>query len=989
MYLNCHTWHSLHYGTFSEEELCRLAVACDVRDIAVTDINNSTACLRFYKTALQYNLNPLIGIDFRNGNEQLYIGIAKTLTGYRELNTFLSEHLHHKRNFPKNAPDLKDCYIIYPFKQVQKHRKTRFQPHEFIGISVADVLRLKFSSYKNYSDKLVFQQPVSFRNKKDYNTHRLLRAIGLNSLLSKLPKSEQGKESDKMYKHSEIQTYFKDFEFILKNTKQLIETCQVTFEIGSGLNKNLQIFTGSKREDERLLRTLCKERFKTRYPHPTREVLKRVAKELQTITNLGFVSYFLINLDIVEYAKSKNYSYIGRGSGANSIVAYILGITNVDPIELNLYFERFINPNRSSPPDFDIDFSWKDRDDVIRYIFERYEHTALMGTYVTFKRRAVIRELGKVFGLPKRNIDKLSAGYFQLHELDSFEKLVLRYSSYIEGFPNYLSVHSGGILILNESVYNFTATFLPPKDFRTLQIDMYIAEEAGLHKFDILAQRGLSKITDAVELIKQNQPNAKIEDIENSTAFKNDPNINNLLKTGDCMGVFYVESPAMRSLLIQLQTDNYLNLVAASSIIRPGISGGGMKTEYIKRHRQPERRKEAHPVLYEIMPDTYGIMVYQEDVMKVAHYFAGLDMDDADVLRRGMSGKKTNKNQMIHIEQKFRDNCINRGYDVQLIDEVWTQIASFAGYAFPKGHSASYAIESYQSLYLKCYFPLEFMVAVINNGGGFYNMETYLQEIRNCGGTVHAPDINKSDFAASIRGKDIYLGFGHLKNIEHNTCRRILENRNFFGKFSSLSDFMERIPVSIEQISILINIEAFRFTGKNKYELLWESFFILQKSSNKNNQRRLFHFKSKEFRFPEFHSSKLSQMYTQLELLGFHLHHPFSLLKYKITSRLTAKDLKQYIGKIMVIYGTLITFRTIKTKTGKPMSFGTFYDCQFEIFDTVHFPDSIKNYPVYGNGIYRCTGKVTEEFDSIALEVKTIIKMELKNAIEERLTFQK
>lgn len=982
MYLNCHTWYSLHYGTFSEEELCRLAVASGVRDIAVTDINSSTACLRFYKTALQYNLNPLIGIDFRNGNEQMYIGITKTLTGYRELNTFLSKHLHHKRNFPKDAPELKDCYIIYPFEQVRKHQRTQFKPHEFIGISVADLPRLKFSSYKKYSDKLIFQQPVSFRNKRDYNAHRLLRAIGLNTLLSKLPKSEQGKGTDRMYPLSEIQILFKDFECILENTKQLIANCRVAFEIGPGLNKNLQVFGNSKKEDENRLRRLCKERFKTRYPHPNREVLKRVAKELQTITDLGFVSYFLINLDIIEYAKSKNYSYIGRGSGANSVVAYILGITNVDPIELNLYFERFINPNRSSPPDFDIDFSWKDRDDVIRYIFERYEHTALMGTYVTFKRRAVIRELGKVFGLPKRNIDKLVAGRFQPHELDSFEKLVFRYSSYIEGFPNYLSVHSGGILILNESVYNFTATFLPPKNFRTLQIDMYIAEEAGLHKFDILAQRGLPKITDAIEIIKQNQPNAKIEDIENITVFKNDPKVNHLLKTGDCMGVFYVESPAMRSLLIQLQTDNYLNLVAASSIIRPGISGGGMKTEYIKRHRQPEKRKEAHPILYEIMPDTYGIMVYQEDVMKVAHYFAGLDLDDADVLRRGMSGKKTQKDQIIRIEQKFRENCLNKGYDPKLIDEVWTQIASFAGYAFPKGHSASYAVESYQSLYLKCYFPLEFMVAVINNGGGFYTMETYLQEIRNCGGTVHAPDINKSDFAASIDGKDIYLGFGHLKNIEHNTCRRILENRNFFGAFLSLADFMERVPISIEQISILINIEAFRFTGKNKYELLWESFFILQKSAHQNHQKRLFHTKSREFQFPEFHSSQLSRIYTQLELLGFHLYHPFSLLKNNITGRLTAKDLKHYVGKSIVIYGTLITFRTIKTKSGKPMYFGTFYDYQFGIFDTVHFPDSVKNYPVYGNGIYRCTGKVVEEFDSFALEIKTIIRMEIKNPVE-------
>ncbi len=818
MYLNCHTWHSLHYGTLSVEELCLWAQAKGVKTLGVTDINSSTACLRFYKTALKYGLTPLVGVDFRNGNEQLYIGIARSLAGYRAINQFLSKHLHSKTDFPQKAPKLKDVYAIYPFAQVLKQQKREFEPHEFIGIAITDLSHLKFSTYKDYKDKLVFQQPVSFRNKKDYNAHRLLRAIDLNILLSRLPQKEQGSLSDKMIPLEKVAELFEEYEFILENTKELARSCQVHFEIRKGLDKNLQIFTNSKKEDQKRLRTLCKKHFKRRYPHPTRHVLRRVASELRIIEELGFVSYFLISLDIVEYAQSQQYSFVGRGSGANSVVAYILGITNVDPIELNLYFERFINPNRSTPPDFDLDFSWKDRDDIIRYIFKRYPHTALMGTYVIFKRRAVIRELGKVFGLPKVNIDKLSSGYFQSKQLDPMEKLVLSYSNYIEGFPNYRSVHSGGILILDEPVHNFAATFLPPKGFPTIQIDMYIAEEAGLHKFDILAQRGLSKITEALELIKQNQPDAKVEDINNVNVFKSDPKINALLKTGDCMGVFYVESPAMRGLLIQLQTDNYLNLVAASSIVRPGISGGGMKLEYVNRHHDPEKRKRAHPVLLQIMPDTYGIMVYQEDVMKVAHYFAGLDLDDADVLRRGMSGKKTGKGQMIRIEEKFRANCRHRGYEPTLIDEVWTQISSFAGYAFPKGHSASYAVESYQSLYLKCYFPLEFMVAVINNGGGFYNVETYLQEIRNCGGKVHAPDINKSDFATTIEGKDIYLGLGHLKNLEQETCKHILENRNFEGPFSSLADFIDRIPMSTEQMSILIRIDAFRFTRKNKYE---------------------------------------------------------------------------------------------------------------------------------------------------------------------------
>ncbi|MBT8319769.1 MAG: PHP domain-containing protein, partial [Gramella sp.] len=622
MYLNCHTYYSLRYGTFSVQELCELARKNGVTQLAVTDINNTSACLEFIKTNKESGITPLVGIDFRNAAEQLYIGIARNNEGFRQLNEHLSAHLHQKKEFEAEAPLLPDCFIIYPFEKIIALKKADFRTNEFIGVSIANLRKLKFSAYRKLKNRLVVLQTVSFRNKKDHNAHRLLRAIDNNTLLSKLPGSEQGSSSDRMLPQEELRKEFEEFPHILENTQQLIDSCKVDFEFGRGQNRNLLVAGKSPEEDVQKLTRLCYEQLPEKYPDANEKVRARLKKELDTIIKLGFVSYFLINLDIVNYARSRNYPFIGRGSGANSIVAYILGITNVDPIELDLYFERFINPNRSSPPDFDIDFSWKDRNDVTDYIFRTYNHTALMGTYVTFKYRAVVRELGKVFGLPKANIDKLSSGFFNYKELDHLEKLVLQYSKLIEGFPNYLSVHSGGILILNNSIFNYAGTFLPPKGFQTIQIDMNIAEDVGIHKFDILAQRGLSKITDAIEIIKRNQPNAEIEDIENIKIFKEDPAINELLKVGDCMGVFYVESPAMRGLLTRLQTDNYMNLVAASSVIRPGVSSAGMKEEFIRRHRDPKLRKNAHPVMYKIMKETYGVMVYQEDVMKVAHMFA-------------------------------------------------------------------------------------------------------------------------------------------------------------------------------------------------------------------------------------------------------------------------------------------------------------------------------------------------------------------------------
>ncbi len=378
------------------------------------------------------------------------------------------------------------------------------------------------------------------------------------------------------------------------------------------------------------------------------------------------------------------------------------------------------------------------------------------------------------------------------------------------------------------------------------------------------------------------------------------------------------------------------------------------------------------------MWDTYGVMVYQEDVMKVAYEFAGLDLDDADVLRRGMSGKKTSPGTMEKIEETFRKNCRERGYSASLTNEVWEQISSFAGYAFPKGHSASYAVESYQSLYLKKYFPLEFMVAAINNGGGFYDLQTYIQEIRRCGGRIHAPCINKSDHPNTIYGKDVYLGFGYIRELEIKTIQQILENRQFFGPFTSLDDFIDRIYISIEQLSLLLKINAFRFTGIDKHELLWKAYFKLNKAKSKNSQALLFKPQHRDFELPEFEFSKLVEAYDQMELLGFPLCSQFELLEDSITSNLTANDLKDHIGKEVIIYGNLVNSRKTGTSNGRYMYFGTFYDIKGGIFDVVIFPQAAEKYPLRSRGIYKCFGKVMYDLGYVSLEVKWVSRQSTK-----------
>ena len=974
MYLNCHSYYSLRYGTLSEEQLIELAIKNNAKFLGLTDINNTSASLNFLRLcSTEDSIYPILGVDIRNGIEQLYVLIAKSNKGFQEINSYLSHHLHLKKDFAEYVKFSDEVAVIYPFEKALELNMDKYEDNEYIGIGIRDINKLKFSKLKLQKDNLIIQQPVSFRSKSDFNAHRLLRSIDLNILLSQLPVSEQGHHGDQMVSMEKLTVLYAEFETIQNNTISLFESCNYDFKFEEERsNQNQAVYLNSKTEDFKFLEKLCYDKIYKRYPKPDELVFERIEKELSAIQAMDFVSYFLINYDIIEYAKSRDYPHIGRGSGANSIVAYIIGITNVDPIELDLYFERFINIYRTSPPDFDIDFSWKDRDDITDYIFKRFKNTALMGTYVTFQYRAVIRELGKVFGLPKVEIDNHLKGYKAKAASDDYFKLIEKYSALIHGFPNYLSVHSGGILILDRDVHYYTATFLPPKNFGTVMIDMNIAEEVGIYKFDILAQRGLSKIKDTVEILKYNQPEIELPDLEQTELFKNDPKINELLSVGNCLGVFYVESPAMRTLMTKLQTNTYLGLVAASSIIRPGVTNGGMKNEYILRHRDPERRKEAHPILLKILDETYGVMVYQEDVLKVAHKFANLDLSEADILRRGMRGKVKSKGQFEQIEAKFKSNCLELGYTEKDTMEVWNQVKAFAGYAFAKGHSASYAVESYQSLFLKRYYPLEFMTAVLNNGGGFYNIETYIHEIKMCGGTVLPPCVNLGDHANVIYDRDVYLGFGMLQNIETRTVEKLLSNRQIHGRYKSFQDFIDRVTISLEQIIILIRIGAFRFTGTSKHQLLWSAHLMLSKSKKQDEAPKLFAAPKVNFDLPKVKEDSVIDAYDEMELLGFPLCSYFDLLVDDLISKLTTSDLKNYINKTVNIYGKLVTAKGTPTSDKRLMYFGTFLDLDGRIFDTVHFPNVSKQFSIRANGVYLIKGRVAEDLGYLSIIVETI-----------------
>src|SRR5690606_20901316 len=622
---------------------------------------------------------------------------------------------------------------------------------------------------------------------------------------------------------------------------------------------------------------------------------QRAEKELKVIDELGFSGYFLITWDIIRYSNSLGFMHIGRGSGANSIIAYCLGITDICPIELDLYFERFLNLNRKTPPDFDIDWSWQERDTILEYIFDRYgkEHVAFCGTNVEFKYRSIFREVGKVFGLPKEELDALASNPVDQHDDNSVVKLVHKYGKLLEKYPNQRSMHSCGIIISEEPITDFTALEMPPKGFPIVQFDMHIAEEIGFEKFDILSQRGIGSINDTVRLIRKNrQINV---DIRDTTISKNEKSCNDKLSRSKTIGCFYIESPPMRGLLRRLKCKDYKTLVAASSIIRPGVAQSGMMKEYIFRHNHPDQFEYFHEVFEEHLGDTYGIMVYQEDVIKIAMHFGGLSAADGDVLRRAMSGKGRSLAALQRVKDNFFTSCKQQGHPEELSREVYRQIESFAGYSFCKAHSASYAVESYQSLYLKTYYPIEFMVAVINNQGGFYRTEVYVHEARMSGATILTPCVNKSEYETTLYNQDIYLGLMHLQSLESKIGTLIPQERNKNGDYRPLEDFVRRIPIGIEGLQILIFVGAFRFTGKSKSELLVQARLLLVNFTPEDRNGLLINEPVKEYKLPKLKRSVFEDAFDEIELLSFPVScTPFDLLKTKYRGHVMAKDLNYY-----------------------------------------------------------------------------------------------
>lgn len=610
---------------------------------------------------------------------------------------------------------------------------------------------------------------------------------------------------------------------------------------------------------ERLLECLCREGAKRRYGQetrscPPRKVEQRLQHELRIIRSLGLCEYFLVVWDIVEEARARGIRCSGRGSAADSLVSYLLGITQVDPLASRLLFERFLNPERRGMPDIDLDFDSRRRDEMIEYVAERYglEHTGMVATVNTYNARSAIREVGKAIGMPERLVDRISksmpyiaAGRIRdaiasLPELRGSEfdsaalKELLDTCEFIDGFPRHLSVHLGGVVISRDPITDFTPLEVSTKGVVVCQFDKDDIEDLGLVKMDMLGLRNLSAIEESLHIIRETR--GRPLDLESIPL--DDRKTFALLRSARTVGVFQLESPGMRGLLSRLQPTHFDDIIANVSLFRPGPMQADMIGPYLARRHGEEPTTFLHPAVEPALAETYGVILYQEQVLEVATALAGFTLGQSDSLRRAMTHDRSSE-EMEGIRSAFLEGCRRRGIDAGTAEETFRRLSAFAAYGFCKAHAASFAIIAYQTAYLKAHHPAEFLAAIMSNQPmGFYPSEVILNEAKHFGVEVRSVDINESRDRYWVEEGAIRVGLAQVLGLSAAGLEAILHARNRGGAFQSLRDFCARAGLARPMVENLIRAGALDSLNLSRRQLLWELSEMSSTGSRRRDRRQ-------------------------------------------------------------------------------------------------------------------------------------------------------
>jgi len=994
VHLHVHSNYSMMRGASSAETLCKTAKELGFNTLALTDSNGFYGLIHFLEAARQYGIRPILGVHLQTKSETAVV-LAKTPAGYELLSDLVTRrHLQESFSLIHEFPDSrKHLAVLSSDPQLLNALKSRADC--WVEVVAGPSSRGALEIANSLGIPPVATNAVYFARPDDYPLHRLLRAVDLNRTLSDIPPGQTVQPEQWLKSAAQMAVHFPNCPEALTNTVKLAGRCHTEWDHSRTIFPHYQDQQG---DHFTFLLEQCRSGICRRYGQTNTAIEKRLAEELELIRFKGYVDYFLVVADIVR----RRPIHCGRGSAAASLVSYLLGITHVDPIRHDLLFGRFLNPQRQDHPDIDVDFPWDERDDLHDELLAHYgpDRLASIANHVGFGGRAAVREVAKVYGVPAAEIKEVTRRMsfwthpahirervethpkFRTFSLDPPWPEILHLAARLGDNPRHLSVHCGGVILVPDRISRYVPMERSAKGNNIIQWEKDQTEKAGLVKIDLLGNRSLAVIRDALAAIQKNT--GKVLDYASLNPL-DDPATLELIRRGDTMGVFYVESPAMRQLQQKTQRGDFEHLVIHSSIIRPAANR--YIQEYIRRlHGAPYQ--PLHPSLQETLAETYGILVYQEQVVQVAMILAGFDWAEADGLRKVLSKKSTRR--LSGYRQRFSAGCSRRGVSMEVVNAIWDMFTSFSGYSFCKPHSASYALVSFKSAYLKAHHPAEFMAAVVSNGGGYYSTFAYISEARRMGLDVLGPDINQSDWNYVGKDRIVRVGFQQLQNIRREMLENILKERNEHGMFRSIEDFLQRVDLTPADAFVLVKSGALDCLadGFNRPQLLWTVEARLNcrlqdgpPTARKSSQMSLFERRSKAT-IPSLPDLDSRQKWEQeIDTLGFVLSiHPLAMFESSVRSLpypiVPASNLTRYIGQRVWLLGWPITRKEVVTKEGEPMEFVSFED-QTAIYETVFFPKTFKRFcqDLDTDRPYLLHGRVESEFDTVSVTVDQLRRL--------------
>jgi error-prone DNA polymerase len=987
VHLHVHSNYSFCRGASRIEELVDAALARGMKAMALTDTNGLYGLVWFLQYAAERGLRPIVGAELRTDTERAVL-LARNREGYATLCRLISRR-HLEPGFclgPALRDDRQGLFVLsdcVPLLEMLGRHNGTSELYVELNDPAAEAPLLAFA--RRSGIPVAATNAVHFVDPADFPLHRLLRAIALNTCLSRLPPDEVV-DADRWLKPPEIVARrYPHLERALENTLAIAAGCSADTGIGELVFPAFETPDGSEAFD--YLRAECYRGAERRYGELSDSVLKRLEYELAIIRTKGFAPYFLVVQDIVRQSPRT----CGRGSAAASLVSYCLGITHVEPVTHNLFFERFLNEGRTDPPDIDVDFPWDERDAVLEYVFRRYGagRTAMISNHVGFRARAAVREVAKVYGLPEAEIKAVTQrmGYFwALRHLPDFLMHdpvykdmdlkdpwpeIVQWAVRLDGYPRNLSVHCGGVVIVPDRLDRHVPAEPAPKGVRIIQWEKDQAEDAGLVKIDLLGNRSLAVIRDALAAVRQNHGVHIEYDRWDPTV---DPKTQESIRCGDTVGVFYVESPAMRQLQQKCRRGDFEHLVIHSSIIRPAANK--YIREYVRRLRGGSYQS-LHPIMADILSETYGIMVYQEDVSRIAMAMAGFNAVDADLLRKILSKKRAGR-RLEDYRNMFYEGSARRGVGRAVVDEVWEMILSFAGYSFCKPHSASYALVSFKSCYLKAHYPAEFIAAVLTNQGGYYSPFAYVSEARRMGLKVLLPDVNASRREYWGQGKTLRVGLMQLKGLREDALQALLEERQR-RPFKSLDDLLRRLAIDPADSKILIKSGALDSiaAGATRPEMIWR-MLAEHAARGACRPRQPLLFGTAEpadpLRVPQYSPRTIIEH--ELETLGFLIsRHPLDLYRDRLArlKYVRGADLGKNVGRRVTTIGWWVSGKMVTTKDEEPMEFISFEDTS-ALYETTFFPETYARFCHMLNRSrpYVLSGLVEEDFGAVTLTVDSV-----------------